>query len=650
VGTDRHSQRRERSRTADRARAPGGVPGERAPAAILTPPPPPAFRDPWAWASVLAVLPLLAHALGAPLGEPVAEDFDFLHRALFARTHTLLDGGGSMAFWRPLSHQVYYLTLGRLALDHPSWVAAINTLLLALTALLLYRALRPAWPGPWCAAIASFPLLSESTRMLISWPSHFVDLGVWLFTALAFHEAAARRLWTTLVALLAALLCKEVAVVTAVLVPFVPGAGPRDRPERARWIAAIGLLVAAWGAAYLAIRHRAGLALPHHLETSAETVGTPIPLRVLWAVLNSLRALFSLPATPTAWEGPVVAAGVVLLAATLALALGRRVRQRMRRALPLGAWGFAWFAGASATMAPIFPYWAPARSGFGGPGFGALAAALLGAAHPALLAALVALRLVAFALSPAPPAGVPPQSPQTGAFMDFEQLVRLQRLMRETRTALQTKFPALPPRSLVGLYYLPRHAQYSFGGSQSLQAWYRDSTLHWVTYSEFIAHPDTPLVTIAEFDETGDRHIALVEPAAMRSLQGAFSDIGRDDWAAALRKIDRADSIQRDPAALVFAGQIAGMRATVLVFLGRHEAGEREAHRGCLLWPANSYARFALGYLAFLRGRLDEAAAQVDTILGTDPNNVSGHRLGEAILKRMGAADSAQGARPIGRR
>ena len=61
------------------------------------------FKDGWCWAALASVVVLVAHSLGAPLGEPVAEDFDFLSRALLSGRHTLLDGGGSQAFWRPVS-------------------------------------------------------------------------------------------------------------------------------------------------------------------------------------------------------------------------------------------------------------------------------------------------------------------------------------------------------------------------------------------------------------------------------------------------------------------------------------------------------------------------------------------------------------------
>jgi len=233
----------------------------------------------------------------------VAEDFDFLHRVLFSKTHTLLDGGGSSAFWRPVAHQLYYETLGGLILSHPGVVATLHVLMLALASVLLYRCFRRAWPGPAAMVVASFPLLSESSRTVISWPSHFVELGVWLFTAIAIHETIARRLWSTLLALLAALLCKEVAVVATVMLPWMPGLGPRGLKSRLWWQAALAVLTGAWALAYVAIRHRAHLLLPHQLETRADVVATPLPARLWWAAANSVRALFSLPAVETRGRG-----------------------------------------------------------------------------------------------------------------------------------------------------------------------------------------------------------------------------------------------------------------------------------------------------------------------------------------------------------
>src|SRR5207247_4738644 len=111
----RRVTKRGRRERAERAVAPA-VRGA-APAPVE--PPPPLWRDPWALVSVLSVLPLLARCIGAPLGEAVAEDFDFLRRSLLSGMGSLVDGGGSTAFWRPLAHQVYYAALGPLIVAHP---------------------------------------------------------------------------------------------------------------------------------------------------------------------------------------------------------------------------------------------------------------------------------------------------------------------------------------------------------------------------------------------------------------------------------------------------------------------------------------------------------------------------------------------------
>ena len=58
-------------------------------------PAPPLARDPWGWASALAALPLLLFSRGAPLGEPVADDYDYLRHMMFTHAPSWLDGGGS---------------------------------------------------------------------------------------------------------------------------------------------------------------------------------------------------------------------------------------------------------------------------------------------------------------------------------------------------------------------------------------------------------------------------------------------------------------------------------------------------------------------------------------------------------------------------
>src|SRR4029077_2640001 len=74
--------------------------------------PQPLWRDPWALAVALAVAPVLVAARTGLPGEPVADDFGFLHRALLSGSPDWLGGGGSPLYWRPLSRQLYYRLFG----------------------------------------------------------------------------------------------------------------------------------------------------------------------------------------------------------------------------------------------------------------------------------------------------------------------------------------------------------------------------------------------------------------------------------------------------------------------------------------------------------------------------------------------------------
>jgi tetratricopeptide (TPR) repeat protein len=304
----------------------------------------------------------------------------------------------------------------------------------------------------------------------------------------------------------------------------------------------------------------------------------------------------------------------------------------------------AWFLAATATLAPIFPLWVPSRSVFGALGIGVVAVATLGPVHSRLLGALVALRLVAFALSPPPAAVITVTAPETGAFFDFERLTRLQRLVRETRSALVAAHPTLPAHAVVGLYNLPYSAEYSYGGSRSLQVWYRDSTLHWVRFSDMLKRPDTAMAVVVEFEQHHRPQIVLVPPEAMRALIEGLDENLRMDWRRALRALDRADSLVRDTNAVLFRAQVAGSRSVALSAMGFLAEAEREARLGIALWPLNVYALYGLALVEYRRGRLTEAATLVDEILRINPDHRGARLLANVIRDaRYGAADSTSG-------
>lgn len=586
------------------------------------PTPPPPWRDPWAWLSVAPALLLVFHSLGAPLGEPVADDFDFLRRALIERRHDLLDGGGSLAFWRPLAHQVYFALVGPLALASPGAVAGLQAALLGLGSLLLYRTWRIAWPGPIAAAAAGLPLLAESARMLVTWSSESVELGAYVFSALALHEASRRRMATSLAALLGALLSKEVGVVTALMLPWLPRSGPSDTRSRLRWALASLLLVLLWGAAYVAVRRHTGMELPHGMEHNPAFRSVSVPAMLSWSVWNSARAAMSLALMPGRWDVAAgVAAAVVVALIVLSIVRDPRARARAARALPWALWGVSWFLASCATLVAVYPLWAPGRTLFGAIGLGVALAGLAGAVHPALLGLLVAVKLAAFAVSPAPPRMISILPEDRGAWADFSKISRLQMLMRQTREALKQRYPELPHGARVSQLDIPIAAEYAFGGSKALQVWYRDSTLEWVRYEQFRQRPDIGLTTLVQYQDRGPRQVVLVEAAAMTGVLRAYELLGAGDARAALREANRADSLQVDRHARSFVGSIAGLRAMCLAATGESLAAEREARLALDLWPASAPARLALAQVWIDRGDTARAEASLGEVLALYPQH-----------------------------
>jgi len=628
--------RRERRPGPARAGAPKPGP-TRAPAPAEQGPAPALWRDPWALATALAVVPLLVRCAGAPLGEAVAEDFDFLRRSLFTGMGSLLDGGGSTAFWRPVAHQVYYAALGPLIVSHPLVVALLHVALLLAGSLLVFRALRAPLGGSAACVAATFPMLSESTRTLVSWPSQFVDVGLYFFSAVALHETAKRRLPTALAATLLALLCKELAVITALLLVCLPDG--RDAATRRRWGIAFGVLVAAWAGAYLAVRHAAGLHLPHGLEQGAALLGTPLPRRLAWALGGSLRALASLPLAGAPEDAIAIALAVGLAVAfsvRLATTPAARARLRARRAWI--AWGSAWFAAGALALASIFPLWQPNRAHFAGTGAGVAAAAVLEAAHPGLAGALVLGRGVLLFLAPGAATTITEDAPDLGAFMDFARLSRLQRFMSLTRTALLGQYPAAAPHAHVIEMNLPHGLMYAFGGDRAVQVWYRDTTLSMVNYTHLNQDSTLSMVAGVQYQPKAATQIVLLSPDAMRAQDRAYRWIHAGQWAAGFEPLALADSLTPDPRDVVFHADNAGYRAFAFLQLHRYDEAEAEARRSLSLSPTTRNALLVMGSVLGIQGRFDEALEHVDHLLRLEPGEPSARALRANILASRDAA------------
>jgi uncharacterized membrane protein len=331
---DREGARRvtpSRRRAAKRA-GPRPPAGASAPPATPPGPLPPLLRDPWAYVALAPLLLLVVRSLGTPFGEPVADDFDHLHHALFSRDHSWLGGGGSSSFWRPLVYEGYYRLLQGVIRTHPVWITVLHVVLLALVVVLAYDIARRHLPRHAAAGAAGFLLLLESTRALVIVPVHFVDLGLIVFSVLAWRAAAAGRLIASLAALLAALLCKETAVATAAILPWLAQA--RGGESRRRWLLATLAVTLTWAALYVWVRSRLAMALPHGLEARLSPSLFIEPARYAWAIAGTLRALMSLPMRAADREWLVVAASLLVFGAAAGAARHRSRRPRAARAFP----------------------------------------------------------------------------------------------------------------------------------------------------------------------------------------------------------------------------------------------------------------------------------------------------------------------------
>ncbi|MBI1797712.1 MAG: tetratricopeptide repeat protein [Candidatus Eisenbacteria bacterium] len=622
------SARRAKTGTAAGASRPGRTP-DAAPVArahAVAASAPPVFADAWALAPIAAAIALAARAWFAWIGEPFADDFDFLTHA--GAGGGWLDGGGSRFYWRPVARQLYYRTLGGTMLAHPAWIAAFQAACLALAAWLLYRTLRHRGIGGAAAAFAAcFPLLLEPARALVAWPTMFQDLGVLLFSALALHETARSRVVTAMAALLAALLCKEVAVVTAVLMPLLPGgarpggARPRAIRDLAQRMAAPAVVVIAWAAVYLWVAKHADLQFARDAVRDPAVLAVSRAARFAWAARESWTDAFDLAvlkggvAIAMAWAPAAIA-----IATLVVLAMNRVARSRLVGSRGWIVWGVAWFALTTATLADVYPDWRPYRTPFGAVGLGIALAALLDAVQPRLLAALVALRLAAFALAPAPPAAVP-EFAGARYSLDYTQIVRLQRLVGETRAVLLARRSPPAPGLRAARHFFPPTALYAFDGDKSIRAWYGDSSAHWLTVDRATDPGAQPPPLIFEFQPPGRRQVTMIVPAALWHLERNSTLVTRQAWDSALVEARIAESLQTESGSFVFASLSAGKRALALGGLERNDEALATAREALTLWPHNDDARYVIVLDHLRKAQYAEAEASLDSMLRINPRD-----------------------------
>src|SRR5215470_17266323 len=242
-----------RSRS-ERRRGKSGAPSRppAAPAAPRRGPPVLARIPAWAWPLVgpLAMLVLLFACRGAPLGTAAVDDYSFLHWLRFRHPLDFFDSMGASFYWRPLSRQIYFLAVGPWLLQAPWGAALLHGALLAALFVLLYRCARRGFDPLLAALIASVPLASESSRVLLGWPSAAQHLLALVAIAAALHEALVGRKVTAVLAAAAAMLCHDAAAPVLVALPVAAWLRTRRRNEALVWAGLSLAVVVVWEAGY----------------------------------------------------------------------------------------------------------------------------------------------------------------------------------------------------------------------------------------------------------------------------------------------------------------------------------------------------------------------------------------------------------------
>ena len=191
--------------------------------------------------------PLLAVVLAIPCMEfPwLWDDYAFLGRAQAFQLHDLLPRG-DVLFWRPLSREIWFALLWRIA-PHAPLVAHLMHAAIVAVAVVLVGSIAKRLFGPRAGFLAATLYASlGALPMLVGWASASQDLFAILFFLAALHFRLTGRLLASVLATALAILSKETVAFLVPLIavtPWIMGGRPRRPPLD---LGAYGALLALW--------------------------------------------------------------------------------------------------------------------------------------------------------------------------------------------------------------------------------------------------------------------------------------------------------------------------------------------------------------------------------------------------------------------
>ena len=573
----------------------------------------------WLAAGAAALVALFWACRGAPLGVPVADDYAFLYRLRFQHPLDWFGSMGAAYYWRPLSRQAYFSLIGP-QLVHAPWIAVvIHAVLFAVLFLVLYRIARRMAPPPAAAAIAVFPLLSESARVLLGWPSGAQHLMAMVLVALAVREALAGRLVTAGLGALGGVLAHDSAAIVLPLLPAIAWWRTRSVGGALKGAGVAAVVAALWAVGYVTARGHGVLFPPG---------GGSALSRLPDLARHALTAQLNLEDLDEFRRQPLIV-GYAVAALWAAVSFTRRAaRERVRaRWAPLAAAG-AWFVIGSLPLAVLLPDWNSWRGSVPGLGFAFLMTGTLALLSSELALAFTVVRLVALLLAASPDPLVNRDAPKTATDMSFVRIARLQRIVNDTRNALEIRHSTLERGADIRYWWAPTMAEVGFLGPTALRVWYADSTVTWRGYG---GRPGAAGVdAVIEYDLHRQWKVVAIEAEALRLMaEGQFAlEGGRLDQVDSLIAVglvaQRTEAPEFEGAGLLMRASAALMRHDVTL------ADSLCERYGALVGPRSRYHGMKAACYMYA-GRLDDAAREVQMCLALDPGDEVGVQLRKVL-------------------
>lgn len=576
----------------------------------------------------LGLMALLWACRGAPLGAAVADDYSFLYRRAFQHPLDPFDSMGAAYYWRPLSRQAYFSLVGGWLLRAPWAVAGVNALLLLALFAVLYRVARRGFDPPVTAAVALVPLLSESARVLLTWPSGAQHLLASLGASLALHEVLAGRIATGGVAALAGVLSHESAWVALPALPLITWLRTRRLAATLRWGAVALAVTCVWATGYqVALAH--GVRLPGSDGGTQAFVQLPQLFRLaVMAALNLEDLAGSWPLLLGCGHGALLAIAVVVLGRRVTRAAPSPRRANPRAMVPVLAG--ATFVVGLLPLAYLLPDWNAWRSWVPSLALGGGLAVLFGLVSPWLSGAFAALRLVGLLLATPVPPGVTHAQPASTSDFSFVRLARMQRTVASAHRALTARYPTLPHRAITVYWSLPRMVSVAFVDSLAVRVWYHDATLSWRVF-DGMSDLTRPIDAMLEFIVNDPSPASVVEPQTLRLFrQGVLAILeGRRVVGDSLLTLaSRQRSAREGPIARLVMFNL-GISAYNQGDFTRADSLAREVLR--ISGESADYWSL-VAYLAYAQGARETARRAVQRSLAFDPQHEQSLRLAGAMM------------------